>query len=69
MNTPSKEDLDKLFGPMFDEYFIKKSSDMTINFVAQQDHNKEDSPMTTSIDIEEHEAPPIVKTSEEQTSL
>nr|GEX30264.1 hypothetical protein [Tanacetum cinerariifolium] len=59
MNTLSKEDLDNLFGPMFDEYFEKKSSDLPINFAAQQVHNKEDSPMTTSIDIEEHEAPPI----------
>ncbi|GJZ90245.1 hypothetical protein Tco_0662172 [Tanacetum coccineum] len=25
MNTPSKEDLDNLFGPMYDEYFEKKS--------------------------------------------
>ncbi|GJY62134.1 retrovirus-related pol polyprotein from transposon TNT 1-94, partial [Tanacetum coccineum] len=31
-------------------------------------HNYKDSPVTTSIDIEEHEAPPIVTTSEEQTS-
>ncbi|GJS65590.1 ribonuclease H-like domain-containing protein [Tanacetum coccineum] len=39
------------------------------NIAAQQVHNYEDSPVTTSIDIEEHEAPPIVTTSEEQTSL
>ncbi|GJS94431.1 integrase, catalytic region, zinc finger, CCHC-type containing protein [Tanacetum coccineum] len=68
MNTPSKEDLDNLFGPMYDEYFEKRSSDMSINSVAQQVHNHEDSPSTSSIIIEEHEAPPIVNTSEEQTS-
>ncbi|GKB07438.1 hypothetical protein Tco_0835722 [Tanacetum coccineum] len=68
MNTPSKEDLDNLFGPMFDEYFEKKSSEMPINFTAQQVHNHKDSPVTTSLDIDEHEAPPIVTTSEEQTS-
>ncbi|GJV25016.1 hypothetical protein Tco_1377711 [Tanacetum coccineum] len=28
MNTPSKEDMDNLFGPMYDEYFEKKSSDI-----------------------------------------
>ncbi|GJW23634.1 retrovirus-related pol polyprotein from transposon TNT 1-94 [Tanacetum coccineum] len=67
MNTPSKEDLDNLFGPMFDEYFEKKSSG-PINSAAQQVHNYEESPVTTSIDIEEYEAPPIVTTSEEQTS-
>nr|GEW24836.1 integrase, catalytic region, zinc finger, CCHC-type, peptidase aspartic, catalytic [Tanacetum cinerariifolium] len=64
LNTLSKEDLDNLFGPMFDEYFEKKSSDMPINSAAQQVQNREDSPVITSIDIEEHEAPPIVTTSE-----
>ncbi|GKF41396.1 hypothetical protein Tco_0124738 [Tanacetum coccineum] len=69
MNTPSKEDLDNLFGPMYDEYFKKKSSDMSIHSAAQQDHNHEDSPSTSSIVIEEHEAPPIVSSSNEQTAL
>ncbi|GJR89682.1 retrovirus-related pol polyprotein from transposon TNT 1-94 [Tanacetum coccineum] len=32
-------------------------------------HNHEDSPSTSSIIVEEYEAPPIVTTSEEQTSL
>ncbi|GJZ26922.1 retrovirus-related pol polyprotein from transposon TNT 1-94 [Tanacetum coccineum] len=32
-------------------------------------HNQEDSPSTSSIIVEEHEAPPIVTTSNEQTSL
>ncbi|GJS87877.1 hypothetical protein Tco_0770513 [Tanacetum coccineum] len=40
MNTLSKEDLDHLFGPMYEEYFEERSS----------------------------KAPPIVTTSEEQTS-
>ncbi|GJV68999.1 retrovirus-related pol polyprotein from transposon TNT 1-94 [Tanacetum coccineum] len=35
MNTPSKEDLDNLFGPMYDEYFEKKSYDMSTNFATQ----------------------------------
>ncbi|GKG13872.1 hypothetical protein Tco_0350832, partial [Tanacetum coccineum] len=69
MNTPSKEDLDNLFGQMYDEYFEKRSSDMSINSIAQQVHNQEDSPSTSSIIVEEHEAPPIVTTSDEQTSL
>ncbi|GJY47566.1 integrase, catalytic region, zinc finger, CCHC-type containing protein [Tanacetum coccineum] len=59
MNTPFKEDLDKLFGPMYDEYFKKKSFDMPINFDAQQVHNHEDSSLTCLIDIKAHEAPPI----------
>ncbi|GJZ24442.1 hypothetical protein Tco_0561901 [Tanacetum coccineum] len=69
MNTPSKEDLDNLFRPMYEEYFEKRSSEMTINSAAQQVHNHEDSPSTSSIIIEEYEAPLIVTTSEEQTSL
>ncbi|GJW40063.1 retrovirus-related pol polyprotein from transposon TNT 1-94 [Tanacetum coccineum] len=58
MNIPSKEDLDNLFGPMYEEYFEKRSSNTSINFVAQQVHNHEDSPLTSSIVVEEHEAPP-----------
>ncbi|GKB76994.1 integrase, catalytic region, zinc finger, CCHC-type containing protein [Tanacetum coccineum] len=34
MNTSSKEDLDYLFGPMYEEYFEKKSSNSPINFAA-----------------------------------
>ncbi|GKA61071.1 retrovirus-related pol polyprotein from transposon TNT 1-94, partial [Tanacetum coccineum] len=40
----------------------------SINSAAQQVHNHEDSPSTSLIIIEEHEAPPIVTTSKEQTS-
>ncbi|GKF29035.1 hypothetical protein Tco_0095377 [Tanacetum coccineum] len=36
MNIPSKEDLDNLFGPMYEEYFEKRSSEMSINLL----HNK-----------------------------
>ncbi|GJR54086.1 retrovirus-related pol polyprotein from transposon TNT 1-94 [Tanacetum coccineum] len=45
MNTPSKEDLDNLFGPMYDEYFEKRSSDVSINSAAHQanEFNQEDS--------------------------
>nr|GEZ16121.1 copia protein [Tanacetum cinerariifolium] len=68
MNTPSKEDLDNLFRPMYEEYFEKRSSKVSINFAAQQLHNNENSSLTSSIIIEEQKAPPIVTTSEEQTS-
>nr|GFC80488.1 hypothetical protein [Tanacetum cinerariifolium] len=68
MNTPSKEDLNNLFGPMFKEYFGKKSSDTPINSAAQPTQVHEDSPSTSSISVEEHEAPPIETTSDEQTS-
>nr|GEZ94706.1 putative ribonuclease H-like domain-containing protein [Tanacetum cinerariifolium] len=69
MNTPSKEDLDNLFGLMFEEYFGKKSSDTPINSTAQPTQLRKDLPSTSSINIEEHEALPIETTSDEQTSL
>ncbi|GJX07089.1 retrovirus-related pol polyprotein from transposon TNT 1-94 [Tanacetum coccineum] len=68
MNTPSKEDLDNLFGPMFEDYFERKSSDTTINSAVQPTHDQEDSPSTSSIIVDTHEAPPVVTTSDEQTS-
>ncbi|GKD87976.1 retrovirus-related pol polyprotein from transposon TNT 1-94 [Tanacetum coccineum] len=69
MNTPSKEDLDNLFGPMFKEYFEKRSFDTPINSAAQSTQFHKDSPSTSSILVDEHEAPPIETTSDEQTSL
>ncbi|GJV67811.1 retrovirus-related pol polyprotein from transposon TNT 1-94 [Tanacetum coccineum] len=68
MNTPSKEDLDNLFGPMYEEYFEKKFSNTPINSAVQPTQIHEDPPSTSSIIVDEHEAPPIVTTSDEQTS-
>nr|GEV06205.1 reverse transcriptase [Tanacetum cinerariifolium] len=68
MKTVSKEYLDILFGLMYEEYFKKKSFEMSINSTSQQVYNHEDLPSTSSIVIKEHEAPPIVTTFEEQTS-
>nr|GEU42695.1 retrovirus-related Pol polyprotein from transposon TNT 1-94 [Tanacetum cinerariifolium] len=67
MNIPYKEDLDNLFGPMYEEYFEKRSSETSINFATQQVNNHEHSPSISSIIVEEHEAPLIVTTSVEQT--
>ncbi|GKG19190.1 hypothetical protein Tco_0376289, partial [Tanacetum coccineum] len=68
MNTPSKEDLDNFFGPMFEEYFEHKSSDTPIYFAAHPTQVHEDSPSTSLIIVDTHEAPPVVTTSDEQTS-
>ncbi|GJZ59704.1 retrovirus-related pol polyprotein from transposon TNT 1-94 [Tanacetum coccineum] len=68
MHTPSKEDLDNLFGPMFKEYYEQKSSDTPIYSDAQPTQVHEDSPSTSSIIVNTHEAPPVVTTSDEQTS-
>ncbi|GKF88151.1 hypothetical protein Tco_0259028 [Tanacetum coccineum] len=68
MNTPSKEDLDNLFDLMFEDYFEQKSSDTTINSTTQPNHDQEDSPSTSSIIVDTHEALPVVTTFDEQTS-
>ncbi|GJS79562.1 retrovirus-related pol polyprotein from transposon TNT 1-94 [Tanacetum coccineum] len=49
MNTLSKEDLDNLFGPLFEEYFEKTFSDTPINSAAQPTQIHEDPPSTSSI--------------------
>ncbi|GJV93363.1 hypothetical protein Tco_1541176 [Tanacetum coccineum] len=54
---------------MYEVYFEKRSSEVSINSVVQKVHNNKDSPSTSSIIVEEQEAPHIVTTSEEQTSL
>ncbi|GJW56620.1 retrovirus-related pol polyprotein from transposon TNT 1-94 [Tanacetum coccineum] len=51
---------------MYEEYFEKRSSEVSINSAAQQVHDHEDS--TSLIIIENHEIPPIITTSDEQTS-
>ncbi|GJV03777.1 retrovirus-related pol polyprotein from transposon TNT 1-94 [Tanacetum coccineum] len=53
---------------MFEEYFEKTFSDTPINSAAQPTQIHEDSPSTSSIIIDEHEAPPVVTTSDKQTS-
>ncbi|GJY85302.1 hypothetical protein Tco_0499328 [Tanacetum coccineum] len=47
----------------------QKSSDTTINSAAQPTHDQEDSPSTSLIIVDTHEAPPVVTTSDEQNSL
>ncbi|GJR23857.1 retrovirus-related pol polyprotein from transposon TNT 1-94 [Tanacetum coccineum] len=68
INNPSKEDLDNLFGQMFEEYYEQKSSDTPIYSAAQPTQVHEDSPSTSSIIVDTHEDPPVVTTSDKQTS-
>nr|GFB41500.1 hypothetical protein [Tanacetum cinerariifolium] len=68
-STPSKEDLDNLFGPMYEEYFEKRSPKRSINSSAQTTLNNEDTPSSSSIIIEDNKAPPLVSSSKEQISL
>ncbi|GJV50202.1 retrovirus-related pol polyprotein from transposon TNT 1-94 [Tanacetum coccineum] len=69
MHTPSKEDLDNLFGPMFEEYYEQKSSDTPIYSATQPTQFHEDSPSTSSIIVDTYEAPLVVTTTDERTSL
>ncbi|GKE76102.1 retrovirus-related pol polyprotein from transposon TNT 1-94 [Tanacetum coccineum] len=69
MHTLSKEDLDNLFGPTFEEYYEQKSSDTPIYSAAQPTQVHEDSPSTSSIIVDTHEAHPVVTTSDDQDKL
>ncbi|GJT15944.1 hypothetical protein Tco_0874650 [Tanacetum coccineum] len=66
--TPSKEDLNDLFGPMYEKYFKKRSPEVSTNFVAPKTLNNEDTPSSSSIIVEGNKAPPFVSSSKEQTS-
>ncbi|GJV69089.1 hypothetical protein Tco_1484598 [Tanacetum coccineum] len=64
-----KEDFDKLFGQnVLKKILLAKSSDTTINSAAQPTHDQEDLPSTSSIIVDTHKAPPVITTSDEQTS-
>ncbi|GJR03851.1 retrovirus-related pol polyprotein from transposon TNT 1-94 [Tanacetum coccineum] len=54
-STPSKEDLDNLFEPMYEEYF-ERSPEVSINSAAQTTLNNEDTPSSSSIIVEDNEA-------------
>ncbi|GKA80278.1 reverse transcriptase domain-containing protein [Tanacetum coccineum] len=64
----TKEDLDHLFGPMYEEYFEKRPSEVSINSVAQTTLNNQDTSSSSSIIVENNEAPPLVSSCEEQIS-
>ncbi|GJR02307.1 retrovirus-related pol polyprotein from transposon TNT 1-94 [Tanacetum coccineum] len=70
--TNDRDDLGKMKPKadigVFIEYFEKTSSDTTINSAAQPTQVHEDSSSTSSIFVDAHEAPPVVTTSDEQTS-
>nr|GEX35844.1 retrovirus-related Pol polyprotein from transposon TNT 1-94 [Tanacetum cinerariifolium] len=61
---PSKEDLDNLFGPLYDEYYATRTLKMSDNFAANT-LNNEDTPSLSSIIVEDNKAPQVVSSSEE----
>ncbi|GKA85186.1 integrase, catalytic region, zinc finger, CCHC-type containing protein [Tanacetum coccineum] len=56
---PSKTNLDNLFGPLYEEYYAKRSPKVSDNFVANTLDNDNTS-SSSSIVVEEDEAPQIV---------
>ncbi|GKF78680.1 hypothetical protein Tco_0234248, partial [Tanacetum coccineum] len=64
--TPTKEDLDNLNGPMYEEYFEKRCPEVFTNSVAPTTLNNEDTPSSSSIIVEDNKAHPLVSSSEEQ---
>ncbi|GKC79178.1 hypothetical protein Tco_1129952 [Tanacetum coccineum] len=66
--TPSKKDMDDLFGLMYEEYFKKRPQEVSTNYVAPTTLNNKDTPSSSSIIVEDNEAHPFVSTSEKQTS-
>ncbi|GJY46150.1 hypothetical protein Tco_0435213 [Tanacetum coccineum] len=67
-SIPSKEDLDNLFSPTYEEYFEKRSPKVSINFAAQTTPNNPDTHSSSSIIVEDNESHPLVSSSEEQIS-
>ncbi|GJR90149.1 retrovirus-related pol polyprotein from transposon TNT 1-94 [Tanacetum coccineum] len=62
--TPSKEDLDNLFGPLYKEYYELRSPEVSTNS-ATNTLNNEETPSSSSIIVEENKAPQIVSSSVE----
>ncbi|GJT67641.1 retrovirus-related pol polyprotein from transposon TNT 1-94 [Tanacetum coccineum] len=63
-SVPSKEDLDNLFAPLYEEYYATRTPDMLNDFAANNLDN-EDIPSSSSIVVEEDEAHQIVTSLEE----
>ncbi|GJX23987.1 hypothetical protein Tco_0228432 [Tanacetum coccineum] len=62
--VPSKEDLDNLFGPLYEEYY-ETSTPKVSDDSAENTLDSKDTPSLSSIVVEEDEAPQILTSSEE----
>ncbi|GKA13697.1 hypothetical protein Tco_0693343 [Tanacetum coccineum] len=63
-SVPSKEDLDNLFGPLYEEYYVTRTPKVS-NDSATNTLDNEDTPSSSLIVVEEDEAPQIVSSLEE----
>ncbi|GKF14825.1 hypothetical protein Tco_0056287 [Tanacetum coccineum] len=66
-SLPSKSDLDNLFGPLYEEYYATSSQEVSNNSTANTLDNEHTS-SSSSIFIEEDEAPQIVSSLGEQVA-
>nr|GEU29741.1 hypothetical protein [Tanacetum cinerariifolium] len=66
--VPSKTDLDNLFGPLYEEYYATSTPKVSYNSAANTHDNKYTS-SSSSIIVEEDEAPQIVSTSAEPVAI
>ncbi|GJT15672.1 retrovirus-related pol polyprotein from transposon TNT 1-94 [Tanacetum coccineum] len=66
-SLPSKTDLDNLFGPLYEEYYLTSSLEVSDNSAANTLDN-ENTSSSSSIVVKEDEAPPIVSSSTEQVT-
>ncbi|GJS76981.1 integrase, catalytic region, zinc finger, CCHC-type containing protein [Tanacetum coccineum] len=64
---PSQQDMDNLFGPHYEEYYAPRTSDVLDNSTAKTLDN-EDTPLSSSIIVEDNDAPQIVSASDESIS-
>nr|GEY16050.1 hypothetical protein [Tanacetum cinerariifolium] len=65
MKPKADIDLDNLFGPMYEEYYVTSSQEVSDNFAANTLDNDHTS-SSSSIVIDQDDAPPIVVSSKEQ---
>ncbi|GJV14782.1 integrase, catalytic region, zinc finger, CCHC-type containing protein [Tanacetum coccineum] len=61
---PSKEDLDNLFSPLYEEYYATRTPEVSDNSAANTLDN-EDTLSSSLIIVEDHDAPQLVSSSEE----
>ncbi|GKB77557.1 retrovirus-related pol polyprotein from transposon TNT 1-94, partial [Tanacetum coccineum] len=64
-SVPSTSDLDNLFGPMYEEYYVSSSKEVSDNSAAKTLDNDHTS-SSSSIVVDQDDAPLIVSSSEEQ---
>ncbi|GJZ35977.1 retrovirus-related pol polyprotein from transposon TNT 1-94 [Tanacetum coccineum] len=62
------EDLDDLFGPLYEEYYEARQPKVSTNSAAPTNLNNEYTPSSSTIIVDDNEAPPLVTTSKEPTS-